>query len=115
MMTVIGDQVSLIDLSKVVWLNYTDNLKNNNILTKNDLEYQENRRKRKVRKLNFGRAMYIDLEALTHEEKEVLLSEDCEDLMLHRGIFLSGPTVTTVLSLTAFREGYQMEKDLTAM
>jgi hypothetical protein len=53
MMTVRDDQVSANDLSKVVWLNYKDNLKNNNILTKNDLEYQENRRKRKVRKLNF--------------------------------------------------------------
>jgi len=53
MMTVRDDQVSANDLSKVVWLNCKDNLKNNNILTKNDLEYQENRRKRKVRKLNF--------------------------------------------------------------
>ncbi len=53
MMTVRDDQVSANDLSKVVWLNSKDNLKNNNILTKNDLEYQENRRKRKVRKLNF--------------------------------------------------------------
>ena len=53
MMTVRDDQVSANDLRKVVWLNYKDNLKNNNILTKNDLEYQENRRKRKVRKLNF--------------------------------------------------------------
>jgi len=52
-MTVRDDQVSANDLSKVVWLNCKDNLKNNNILTKNDLEYQENRRKRKVRKLNF--------------------------------------------------------------
>ena len=53
MMIVRDDQVSANDLSKVVWLNFKDNLKNNNILTKNDLEYQENRRKRKVRKLNF--------------------------------------------------------------
>ena len=47
------DKVSALDLSEVVWLNYKKNLKNNNILTKNDLEYQESRRKRKVRKLNF--------------------------------------------------------------
>ena len=53
MMTVSDDQVSANDRSKVVWLNYENNLKNNNILTKNDLEYQESRRKRKVRKLNF--------------------------------------------------------------
>ena len=53
MMTVDGDKVSAIDLTKVVWTNYNKNVKDNTILTKNDLEYQENRRKRKVRKLNF--------------------------------------------------------------
>ena len=53
MVTVDGDKVSATDLTKVVWTNYNKNVKDNNILTKNDLEYQENRRKRKVRKLNF--------------------------------------------------------------
>ena len=52
-MTVQDDKVTANDLSKVVWLNAKENLKDNSILTKNDLEYQENRRKRKVRKLNF--------------------------------------------------------------
>jgi hypothetical protein len=53
MMTVSDDRVTANDLSKVIWLNSKQNLKNNSILTKDDLEYQENRRKRKVRKLNF--------------------------------------------------------------
>ena len=53
MMTVLDDRVTANDLSKVIWLNPKQNLKNNSILTKDDLEYQENRRKRKVRKLNF--------------------------------------------------------------
>jgi hypothetical protein len=53
MMTVQDDRVTANDLSKVIWLNSKQNLKNNSILTKDDLEYQENRRKRKVRKLNF--------------------------------------------------------------
>lgn len=53
MTTVIGDKVSALDLSKVVLINSENNLKNSSILTKGDLEYQENRRKRKVRKLTF--------------------------------------------------------------
>ena len=53
MMTVSDDRVTANDLSKVIWLNPKQNLKNNSILTKDDLEYQENRRKRKVRKLKF--------------------------------------------------------------
>ena len=53
MMTVQADQVSAVDLSKVVWLNSKQSIKDTTILTKNDLEYQENRKKRKVRKLNF--------------------------------------------------------------
>jgi len=53
MMTVQDDKVTANDLSKVVWLNAKESLKDNSILTKNDLEYQENRRKRKVRKINF--------------------------------------------------------------
>ena len=53
MMTVQDDKVMANDLSKVVWLNAKESLKDNSILTKNDLEYQENRRKRKVRKINF--------------------------------------------------------------
>ena len=53
MMTVQADRVSAVDLNEVVWLNCKQSIKDNTILTRNDLEYQENRRKRKVRKLNF--------------------------------------------------------------
>lgn len=53
MTTVQADRVSAVDLNQVVWINYEESVKDNTILTRNDLEYQENRRKRKVRKLNF--------------------------------------------------------------
>jgi hypothetical protein len=47
------DKVSALDLSKVVLLNSKKVVNNQGILTKQDLEYQENRRRRKVRKLDF--------------------------------------------------------------
>ena len=53
MTTVQADRVSAVDLNQVVWINYEESVKDNTIHTRNDLEYQENRRKRKVRKLNF--------------------------------------------------------------
>jgi hypothetical protein len=53
MMTLLGDKVTAMDLSEVVLLKTENNSKNSHTLTRNDLEYQENRRKRKVRKLNF--------------------------------------------------------------
>ena len=53
MMKVTSDSISAVDLSKVLLLNHKKNIKYQGILTKSDLEYQENRRKRKVRKLDF--------------------------------------------------------------
>ena len=53
MMTLLGDKITAMDLSQVVLLRSENYSKNSKIFTKNDLEYQENRRKRKVRKLNF--------------------------------------------------------------
>lgn len=53
MMRVVDDKVGAMDLSEVVLLETEKNIKYDGILTKEDLEYQENRRKRKVRKLNF--------------------------------------------------------------
>ena len=53
MTTIIGDKITAADLSKVVLLNSVDNIKNSTILSNADLKYQEDRRKRKVRKLNF--------------------------------------------------------------
>ena len=53
MMILQGDKVTANDLSQVVLLNSKTNMKKGGVLNKEDLEYQENRRKRKVRKLNF--------------------------------------------------------------
>jgi len=53
MTTVVGEKITAVDLSKVLLINSEQRIKNNAILTKDDLEYQENRRKRKVRKLHF--------------------------------------------------------------
>ena len=44
---------SYYDLSKVVLLNSEKSVNNQGILTQHDLEYQEQRRRRKVRKLTF--------------------------------------------------------------
>ena len=52
-MIIKDDIITAIDLSKVMLIKSELNLKNNSVLTKSDLEYQENRRKRKVRKLDF--------------------------------------------------------------
>ena len=53
MTTITNDKISAVDLSKVVLLNSVESIKNNTILSNADLKYQEERRKRKVRKLNF--------------------------------------------------------------
>lgn len=53
MTTIVGDKVSAVDLSKVVLLNHKNNLKKQPVLSKDDLEYQERRRKRTIRKINF--------------------------------------------------------------
>jgi len=52
-MTVEENKISALDLGKVISLNSTKNDKSHDLLTRNDLEYQENRRKRKVRRLDF--------------------------------------------------------------
>ena len=53
MTTVREDKISAVDLSKVLLLNSEKKVNNHGILTNKDLEFQENRRKRKVRKLYF--------------------------------------------------------------
>ena len=52
MMTVKGDGVSALDLSRVVMVNSTQK-EQRNVLTSQDLAFQEARRQRKVRKLDF--------------------------------------------------------------
>jgi hypothetical protein len=53
MATICGDQITAIDLSEVVLLNSNNNIKKQPLLSNADLKYQEERRKRKVRKLDF--------------------------------------------------------------
>jgi hypothetical protein len=52
MMTLLGDKVTAMDLNEVVLLKTENNSKNSHTLTRNDLEYKENPRKRKVLKLD---------------------------------------------------------------
>jgi len=51
-MTVRGDSVTAVDLSRVIMVNSTKK-EQKNVLSSSDLAYQEARRQRKVRKLDF--------------------------------------------------------------
>mgnify|MGYP001193758099 FL=1 len=51
--TVVGDVVSATDMDKVVMLNSYGSKKEKEGLTDQDLQWQEQRRRRKVRKLDF--------------------------------------------------------------
>ena len=53
MMTVRDDSVTAVDLSKVVMLNSSKKEQKKNVLSSEDIQWQEQRRKRKVRKLDF--------------------------------------------------------------
>tara|TARA_X000001036_G_scaffold253986_2_gene236457 strand:- start:4896 stop:5066 length:171 start_codon:yes stop_codon:yes gene_type:complete len=53
MTTVHGDVLSANDMSQVVLLQSNKKFKKESLFTPQELEYQEARRKRKVRKLNF--------------------------------------------------------------
>ena len=53
MMTVSGDKVTAVDLSKVVMVESNRESKQSNALSASDLAYQEARRQRKVRRLDF--------------------------------------------------------------
>ena len=52
MMSVKGDSVTAVDLSRVVMINSTKK-EQKNVLSSSDLAYQEARRQRKVRRLDF--------------------------------------------------------------
>ena len=52
-MSVIDDKITAVNLNEVVLINSEKNVKKTGMLSNADLQYQENRRKRKVRKLNF--------------------------------------------------------------
>ena len=53
MMTIKGDSVTAVDLSMVVMIQSNQKNEKSNGLTSQDLQWQEERRKRKVRKLDF--------------------------------------------------------------
>ena len=53
MATIRGDKISAVDLSQVVMLNSNQPKDKGGVLTQQDIEWQEQRRQRKVRKLNF--------------------------------------------------------------
>jgi len=53
MATVCGDKITAVDLSRVIMLNSTKEVSKSAVLTKEDLQFQEERRNRKVRKLDF--------------------------------------------------------------
>tara|TARA_R100000084_G_C4575760_1_gene111415 strand:- start:366 stop:533 length:168 start_codon:yes stop_codon:yes gene_type:complete len=52
-MVVHENTITAKDLSMVLLINSENSIKEHSVLTNHDLEYQENRRKRKVRKLDF--------------------------------------------------------------
>ena len=53
MTTIKGDSVTARDLSKVIMINTPRKVSKNGVLRPEDIEWQEQRRKRKVRKLDF--------------------------------------------------------------
>ena len=53
MMTVRGNTVSAVDMSQVIMLSFNSKKTKNEGLTQQDIEWQEARRKRKVRKMDF--------------------------------------------------------------
>ena len=53
MMTVNGNSVTAVDLGRVLMISSDKKKKNNEVLSPQDLSFQEERRKRKVRKLDF--------------------------------------------------------------
>jgi hypothetical protein len=53
MSTIRGGIISAVDLSKIIMLNSPTNKPKSNILTNEDIAWQEQRRQRKVKRLDF--------------------------------------------------------------
>ena len=53
MATIRGDKVSAVDLSRIIMLNSLKESSKTNVLTSQDIAWQEARRQRKVRRLDF--------------------------------------------------------------
>lgn len=53
MATIRGDKISAVDLSQIVMLNSYHNKSKSTVLTSEDIQWQEARRQRKVKRLDF--------------------------------------------------------------
>lgn len=53
MATVRGDKISAVDLSRVIMLNSLKEIKKSSVLSNEDIAWQEARRQRKVKRLDF--------------------------------------------------------------
>jgi hypothetical protein len=53
MATIRGDKISAVDLSRIVMLNSLKESSKTNVLSSQDIAWQEARRQRKVRRLDF--------------------------------------------------------------
>jgi ribosomal protein S27E len=53
MATICGDKISAVDLSRVIMLNSPHKEQKSNVLSSQDIMWQEERRQRKVRRLDF--------------------------------------------------------------
>jgi len=53
MATIRGDKISAVDLSRIVMLNSIQKEQKSNVLTSQDIAWQEARRQRKVKRLDF--------------------------------------------------------------
>jgi hypothetical protein len=53
MATIRGDKISAVDLSRIVMLNSLKENSKTNVLTSQDIAWQEARRQRKIRRLDF--------------------------------------------------------------
>ncbi len=53
MATIRGDKISALDLSQIIMLNSYQSKKKTGVLTNEDIQWQEARRQRKVRRLDF--------------------------------------------------------------
>ena len=53
MTTIKGNKISAVDLNKVIIIESTKQIENLNFLTREDIAWQESRRQRKVKRLNF--------------------------------------------------------------
>lgn len=53
MATISGDKITAVDLSRIVMLNSNQQKQKTGVLTNDDIMWQEARRQRKVRKLDF--------------------------------------------------------------